>query len=447
MHKKRAIGIFDIGKTNKKFFLFDSAYNIVYERQKNLPETEDEDGFPCEDVEALTSFLYESLDDASAHAEYTIEALNFSAYGASWVLTDEKLHPVAPLYNYLKPLDENLSKAFYAKYGGSEKIALETSSPTLACLNSGMSLYAIKKQKRQFADMHFALHLPQFLSAAFSKRAFSDLTSIGCHTQLWNFAKNNYHQWVFDEGLSQKLAPIVDADHIENCEWQGLNLKIGVGLHDSSSALIPYLKGIKKPFVLISTGTWCISLNPFNNAPIAADELKKDCLNFLSFEGKPVKASRLFAGHFHEEETKRLADHFKKPLDYYKKIEFNNELDWMLPEVNLGEFEPLNLSQYATYPLAYQALMAQIVAQQIVSTKLVLQEKETPLLFVDGGFSQNPIFMHLLSKAFPEAKVYAALVPQASALGAALILHQFWNPNSLPENLISFKLFESNPKD
>ncbi len=78
--------------------------------------------------------------------------------------------------------------------------------------------------------------------------------------------------------------------------------------------------------MLISTGTWCISLNPFNQLPLTEDELKKDCLLYLAYKGNPVKASRLFAGYEHEEQVKRLAAHFRVDIDHYKKITFNRAI-------------------------------------------------------------------------------------------------------------------------
>ena len=39
------VAIFDIGKTNKKVFLFNEHYQIVWEKSINLEETVDEDGF------------------------------------------------------------------------------------------------------------------------------------------------------------------------------------------------------------------------------------------------------------------------------------------------------------------------------------------------------------------------------------------------------------------
>ncbi|EOR95143.1 Rhamnulokinase RhaK in alpha-proteobacteria [Arcticibacter svalbardensis MN12-7] len=81
----------------------------------------------------------------------------------------------------------------------------------------------------------------------------------------------------------------------------------GIGLHDSSAALIPFLASFQEPFMLLSTGTWCVSLNPFNQLPLTEDELKKDCLCYISYKGNPVKASRLFAGNEHEQQTKKIS--------------------------------------------------------------------------------------------------------------------------------------------
>ena len=49
----------------------------------------------------------------------------------------------------------------------------------------------------------------------------------------------------------------------------------------------------KEPFVLLSTGTWCISLNPFNQAALTVDELTNDVL-YIQYEGKQVKRQGYF---------------------------------------------------------------------------------------------------------------------------------------------------------
>jgi glycerol kinase len=60
---------------------------------------------------------------------------------------------------------------------------------------------------------------------------------------------------------------------------------------------------------------------------------------------------------------------------------------------------------------------------------------------VDGGFSKNNIYMNLLARAFPQIEVYAASMAQATALGAAVAIHQHWNTKALPNDIIELKYY------
>ena len=425
------IAIFDIGKTNKKCFVFDEDYRIVFEKTAHLPETLDEDGDSCEDVNLLTKWVLDTWQEILNDERFDISAVNFTTYGASFVYVGEDGKPVLPLYNYLKPFPANLQKQFFDTYGGAEKISLETASPVLGSLNSGLQLYRLKHQKlADFQKVKYALHLPQYVSFLIQSRgnskpardyAASDITSIGCHTMLWDFQKNDYHEWVREEGILEKLAPIAAPNStLQNHKSPNPQIHIGIGLHDSSAALIPYLATFQEPFVLISTGTWNISLNPFNNLPLTPEELAQDCLCYLTFRGKPVKASRLFAGYEHDQAVKRIAAQHGVSEDFYLTNQLSES--WKLSE-------------------SYLDFMRQLVEKQAVSTKLVLQNTPVRHIFVDGGFSKNEIFMTLLAAAFPEMEVFAAEIPQATALGAALAIHRFWNEKRLPQNLISLKKY------
>src|SRR5260370_22560363 len=191
------IAIFDVGKTNKKLFLFDENYKIVYERSACLAEITDEDGFPCENLESLRSFIFDSLNEISKLKEFKVKAVNFSAYGASLVFVDKEGSSLTPLYNYLKPLPEKLSQQLYHEHGGEKQFAADTASPVLGSLNSGLVLFKLKKENPEvFGRLKYALHLPQYLSFLLSGSFYSDITSIGCHTAMWDFNKNNYHKWL-----------------------------------------------------------------------------------------------------------------------------------------------------------------------------------------------------------------------------------------------------------
>ena len=446
--------IFDIGKTNKKILLFDEQYQLVYEASKQLEEIVDEDGFPCEDVHALTAWVKEAYEHIQQDNRFDITAVNVSAYGASLVNLNYNNQPFIPLCNYLKPYDEELSKQFYNTYGGEEKITRETASPVLGNLNSGMQLYWLKyKRPEQYAQISYSLHLPQYISFVLCNTLYSDITSIGCHTALWNFKEGDYHEWVYKENINKKLAPIISCTEIAG-SING-NLPAGCGLHDSSAALIPYFTSFNEPFILLSTGTWSISINPFNHSLLTTEELRQDCLSFLSYQGDSVKASRLFAGYEHEQQVKRIAAHYNTSTDYYKTILYDasicNKLHSVQPEeiekgstamIGQSPFGKRNLHDFETCEEAYHQFILDIIKQQVKSTKLVMDDKPVKKIFVDGGFSKNEVYMNLLAAAFPHIEVYSAKIAQASALGAAISIRKACNDNELPSDLITVKRYE-----
>lgn len=414
--------IFDVGKTNKKVLIFDQHYVLRHEESVQIEETNDEDGFACEDVFKLTEWLKSSLKKFTASKDFNIKAVNFSGYGASFVCVDADFNPVIALSNYLKPYPSSLRDDFYDKYGGTDAFSKMCASPSLGSLNSGLQLYRLKKERPDdFKKVKWALHLPQYLSAIITRTACSELTSIGCHTGLWNFATNHYHSWTISEGIQPILPEIRRGDETVTLIINGNAIPVGIGLHDSSAALVPYLTNFKEPFVLLSTGTWNISLNPFNHSPLTSKELDEDCLCYLSFTGQQVKASRLFAGHEHDEKVKVLAEKYKVGVDYFQNLK-------------ASENEKITFKELPA--IAYLDFMKSLVDKQVRALRLVLGNETVSRIFVDGGFGRNSVFMKLLSQHFPHLDVFAAKVPQASALGAALAIHRSWNPNPIPKNLI-----------
>jgi L-fuculokinase len=452
---KAVVAIFDVGKTNKKLFLIDENYDIVYERSARFVETVDEDGEVCENLESLRSSVYDSLHQVLQMEEFDIKAVNFSAYGASFVYLDEEGKPLTPLYNYLKEYPAALKKEFYDTYGGEEKISLETASPILGSLNSGLQLYRLKKEKPAlFAQIKSALHLPQYLSYLVTGKSFTDITSIGCHTHLWDFKENAYHYWVKKEELLAKFGQFTPADEAFETEFEGKKLNVGVGLHDSSAALVPYLANFAAPFILLSTGTWCISLNPFNQEVLTAAELKQDCLCYIHYKGKAVKASRVFAGYEHEEQIKRISAYFDRAAYLLKHLKFNPSLFLNLMHKIPSNAHPQNefttssafversLASFRTAEEAYHQLILDLVKQQIYSLKLILNSAVTRV-FVDGGFGKNDIYMHLLAMLLPDIEVYASSVAQATAIGTALSIHPSWNQNPIPSDMIQLKYYSA----
>ena len=444
------VAIFDIGKTNKKCFLLDENYQIVFEKNERLDESVDEDGFRCEDLVKLRLFVDETMNEIFNLEAFSIRAINFSTYGASLVYLDRNGRPLTPLYNYLKPYPKELSKQFYNAFGSEEEIALQTCSPALGSLNAGLQLYRLKQeQPALFQKLFFALHLPQYMSFLLTGRYFSDITSIGCHTMLWDFNKKDYHVWVGKENLKSYLAPIEKMSTVIETNPCQAACKIGIGIHDSSAALIPYLQSFSKPFILISTGTWSVSMNPFNKNPLTPDELKNDCLCYLQYNMGPVKASRFHIGPAFEKGVQRIAEYFHQDILKYNAIQFDpaiakaTKLQSKSIPVMPGQpaFEQWDPAAFTTDTEAYYQLLNDLIVLQYSSTKRIMGESAVKKIFVDGGFSRNDVFMHLLAAAFSPIEVYAALMAQASTIAAALAIQASWNSKPVPDDMIQLRYF------
>ena len=162
----------------------------------------------------------------------------------------------------------------------------------LASLNSGLQLYRLKYEHPEvFHQIKYSLHLPQYLSFIFSSinsiRYYKYWLPYTCYGIL---KKTNIIIGYIQKNLHTKFPPIQRSNEIVNIPNDTRNIAIGIGLHDSSAALIPYLKFFKEPFVLLSTGTWCISLNPFNHSLLTDYELQHDCLMLFNLRRQPGKS-------------------------------------------------------------------------------------------------------------------------------------------------------------
>lgn len=432
MEKIPAIAILDIGKTNKKLLIFDPDYRILYEHSEKIEETADEDGFPCEDLVGLNRWMDEAFHIARQQTGVEIKALNFSAYGASLVHIGKSGKAWGPLYNYLKPFREEWRREFVQRHLSIDRIAMETASPDLGSLNAGMQLFRLAAYNPDFQRyVLYSLHLPQYLCWYFSGRSVSEITSVGCHTMMWDFKRNEYHNWLIKEKLTSYLAPVHKAERPVTPLKQQTGIIYGTGLHDSSAALIPYIRMGGERFVIISTGTWSISLNPFNHEPLTDQELASDCLSYLSHQGNPIKASRYFIGPAHDLVLKRVNDHFNRTPDL-STLKFNRQ--WF--DLDQQIVEP---AQCDTPEEAYHRLMTTIMIDQKKSLDLCIGSGNIQKICVDGGFSRNEIYLQMLAQLYPHCDVYAAAVHQASAVGAAMILEGAWNPDPPAIGLVELR--------
>ncbi|MEO9511905.1 MAG: FGGY family carbohydrate kinase [Flavobacteriaceae bacterium] len=435
---KKVIAVFDIGKTNKKFFLFDENYKKVYQKYIAIDEIQDEDGFPTEDLIKLQKWLKTSVDKILKTSEFDVRAINFSTYGASFVHLDAAGNVLTPLYNYLKPLPEKIAVTFNKEHD-LKAVSLQTASPEAGMLNSGMQLYWLKQTKPElYKSIKYSLHFPQYLSFMLTGKPASEFTSIGCHTALWDYTKNTYHNWVVKEGLSSKFPDISPTTKSYTFDHGDKKIKIGTGIHDSSAALIPYLLSEKKPFVLISTGTWSITLNPFSANTLTEEDIQHNCLNYLTVQGKPVRATRFFLGKEYGLQVKKLSTLFNKSKAYHKSIKFDFELYQKLKQKShrFFKFDEIRIDShteflnqdlttiFSSFKEAYHQLLMELVSIQVKTVHLAIGKSKIKKIYIDGGFVDNDIFIKLVALNFPELKVRTTKSPLGSALGAAMVISE-----------------------
>ena len=402
--KEEVIAIFDIGKTNKKLLLFNKDLELLSEAEEKFPLMKDEDGFECDNIELIENWIKRKIYDLVRSEEHNLTGLNFATYGATLVYLDGQGKRLTPVYNYLKPVNGSIPDTLYEKYGGKEEFCRNTASPALGMLNSGIQALWLKKTKPEvFSKVRHILHFPQYLSYLFTGEIVSEHTSVGCHTALWDFDKKEYHKWVRDENLP--LPEPVPVTHLCEINNNGKKIQVGTGIHDSSASLAPYFSGSTGKFVLISTGTWCINMNPFNSDKLTQEELARDCLCYMSINGEPVKSSRLFLGHFHDEAIKHMS--------FYFKIHENS-----MPVLK----EDPDLFVFDNFIEGYHLLMVELADLAVESINLVIPETDDiDFIYITGGFSKNPLFLKLMASSFPEKKVFTSEIANATALGAATI--------------------------
>ena len=94
----------------------------------------------------------------------------------------------------------------------------------------------------------------------------SELTSLGCHTDLWSFETDLYSSLVVRQGWLDKMPGVRPASEVLGLVLPALGAELGlkprlpvhVGIHDSNASLLPHLGAAEAPFTVVSTGTWTI---------------------------------------------------------------------------------------------------------------------------------------------------------------------------------------------
>jgi sugar (pentulose or hexulose) kinase len=172
--------VLDIGKTNVKAALVDTATLVEIDRRTTPNAVLPGPPYPHADTERIWSFLLGALRDL--HARHRIDAVVATAHGASAALVGADGKLALPVLDYEHPAPEDLA----ADYDAVRPDFTESGSPRLERgLNLGAQLFW---QSRRFPDVFATATIllwPQYWTSRLSGVAASEVTSLGAHTDLW----------------------------------------------------------------------------------------------------------------------------------------------------------------------------------------------------------------------------------------------------------------------
>jgi sugar (pentulose or hexulose) kinase len=293
----RHIAVIDIGKTNAKVVLIDS----VTRQQiggKTTPNSVVRLGlYPHADVERLWSFILDSLKQLQA--EHGIDGISITTHGATAALMagDRLAMPVLD-YEFEGP-EETASQ-----YAAARPPFSETLSPLLPNgLNLGAQIFwQSRRFSAEFAGVTEILTYPQYWAWRLTGVSASEVTSLGCHTDLWAPDRGDFSSLVDAEGWRKLFPPLRPAASVlgpiraEVVEATSLpsGTPVTVGIHDSNASLIPHLGGREAPFTILSTGTWAIAMT-VGGSTQGLDAGRDSLANVDAF-GRPVPTARFMGG-------------------------------------------------------------------------------------------------------------------------------------------------------
>jgi len=234
-------------------------------------------------------------------------------------------------------------------------------------------------------------------------------------------------------------------------------IKADIEIHDRSTALVPYLRGTKEQFILISTGKRCIFLNPFYTEPLTTEQLRGETQSYSGIDQRRVKSSCLDLGHIHDKNLERLNEYFGIQDELYKTIKIRDLKIWKLLVNKRGRIffrkgipadytdNEVDMSQFLTFADAYHQMMFDLVDICMEYLRLILPaDDKTEVVYITGGFARNDTFVRLLAARLPDKRVFTSEINEASALGAAMEMYESAFGKEIPPVYLGLRAVFSN---
>lgn len=393
-----AVLVLDVGKTHAKLTLVSRSGEALAVRTRANAAVE-ADGRPALDAEGVEAWLKATAPELARLAD--IAAVAPVGHGAAAALiVDDKL--AAPVLDY----EAEPPAAVAAAYDGERDAFEATLSPRLPQgLNLGLQLYWQEKLYPELWPKRAAALLwPQYWAWRLCGTRGAEVTSLGCHSDLWRPYARAYSGLARRRGWSDRLGPLRHAgERLAAARREfglGARAQVLCGLHDSNASLNAVRacdEVAGRPFSLVSTGTWFVTFQSGGAGPQRLDPAC-DTLANVDVEGRPVPSARFMGGRQYAE---MLGD------------------DLGAAPTFADAERAAGRATGAPDSPAERAASASLRLALTTTARLELVGAEGPIV-VEGRFADDAIFTAALAALRPSSPVYA--VPAGGdgvAIGAA----------------------------
>jgi sugar (pentulose or hexulose) kinase len=354
------------------------------------------------------------------------------AHGAAAALIRDGRLRCAPMdYEWAGPAEER------ATYDAQRDVFAASGSPALpGGLNLGRQLHWLESLGAGVARGTQIVPWAQYWAWVLSGVAASEVTSLGCHTDLWRPYSRSPSGLAQRRGWADRLAPMHTADAVlgtlakDWVEHTGLSPRVEIfcGLHDSNAALLAargHTEVRERDLTVLSTGTWFVAMrSPLRGAHSPPLPEGRDCLVNVDVEGTPVPSARFMGGR----EIDILTGQDVRAVGFKNAPRMGIEAalraieagEMIFPSVvpGVGPYphgglmrskSAAHVSDPLSLALLYAALMADVSLDLIGSGEW---------LIVEGRFSQEPVFTRALASLRPQTRLLISADDNGVAQGA-----------------------------
>ncbi|MFP5076643.1 FGGY-family carbohydrate kinase [Rhizobium sp. YIM 134829] len=420
----KRVAVLDIGKTNAKLVVLDAATGeeLAVRRTRNV--TRQDGPYPHYDTDALWAFACGALAEFARDPGF--DAISITAHGAAAALLAKDGTLALPVLDYEYEYPDPVRAAYRSLRPGFE----ESFSPAQSMgLNLGAQLhYQSRGFPDDFARVATILTYPQYWAYRLTGVAANEVTSLGCHTDLWCPREARYSTLVDRLGIRDRLAPLRSAFDVLGPVEPVLAARLGLteavrvhcGIHDSNASLLPHLMTRSGAFSVVSTGTWVVGF------AIGGDldhlDPDRDTLANVDAFARPVPSARFMGGREYETLAAEIGPAEPEAIAAALPAVLARSI-MLLPNFveGSGPFPGRRgrwINEKGASPAERHAAVALYLAL-MTEASLSLLGRSGPII-VEGPFAANVLYLRALA-ALTGAEIIAAAGSTGTSAGAALL--------------------------